>query len=322
VANVATAVTTAADPTLDIVIVTYRNENVLSRCVDSVRELPEVATITVVDNGDGACSELGSALGLETIHLPSNPGFGAGQNAGVRVGTSPYLLLLNPDAQMEPGAVAHGLALLDTRPSAAAVQGAVRHSGSDGLERSHGRMLGPVHLLGRALGLRRLLSTQVGRAIGRRLPATRDHVDRRAYGPCIVPYLAATALLVRRTAYEEVGGFDERFFLYGEDLDLCRRWTLAGWHLLATDVSWARHDNAGSASSTWDRELAWWEGTMLYAADAFAPVAWMAAMLASAIAGARLLASRPRAAVPVTAAFIRRPLGRRRLARSAPVLTT
>ena len=60
-------------------------------------------------------------------------------------------------------------------------------------------------------------------------------------------------------------GFDERYFLYGEDLDLCRRLRDAGWRLVATPETWAVHQSGASATTTWDRELSWWEGTLLFA---------------------------------------------------------
>ena len=301
---------------VDVVVVAYRNEDVLRRCLGSVQGLDAVATVTVVDNGDGACAALAESLGARTVRLPHNPGFGAGQNAGARLGRAPFLLMLNPDAEIKAEAIVRGVQVLEARPSAAAVQGVITQSASGDTERSQGVLPGPVHLLGRAFGLRRLLTTRVGRHLGALVPVTRDHVERRPSGVCRVQYLAATAMLVRRTAFEAVGGFDERFFLYGEDVDLCQRLGQSGWDLLACDIGWAVHDNAGSASSTWDRELTWWQGTMLYAARWLEGWAWLTALSAAFVAAARLVVTRPGAIGPVTGAVFLEPRRQHRWARS------
>ncbi|MBW3609647.1 MAG: zinc-dependent metalloprotease, partial [Actinobacteria bacterium] len=117
------------------------------------------------------------------------------------------------------------------RPDVAAVQGVIvnRHTGLP--ERSQGVEIRPAHLLGRALGGRRLLRCGVVRSLMRRSATLADHVERVPRGPVEVESLAATAVLIRRSAFEEVGGFDPSFFLYGEDLDLCHRARTAGYEV-------------------------------------------------------------------------------------------
>ena len=98
------------------------------------------------------------------------------------------------------------------------------------------------------------------------MPSLRDHVERVPSAAEDVETLAAVSILVRRDAFDAIGGFDERYFLYGEDLDLCRRLRGAGWRLVSLPVAWASHHSGASASGWWDRELRWWEGTMQFAA--------------------------------------------------------
>src|SRR5205085_7351789 len=130
---------------------------------------------------------------------------------------------LNPDAMVEGDAVAKGVRLLKRRGDVAAVQGVILNATTGGPERSHGRALGPIHLVGRAFGLRRVLTWRGARAVARHLPIVTDHVERTPESETVTASLAATAVLVRRAAFDAVGGFDERYFLYGEDVDLCRR---------------------------------------------------------------------------------------------------
>lgn len=249
----------------DVVVVAYRSEDEIEGCLAALATEPGVASVTVVDNGDGGSAALAERLGVAAIREPANPGFGAAVNRGAARGTAEALLVLNPDARLQPGALAIGLARLEREPIVGAVQGAIVNRTTGQEERSAGRELGLVHLVGRAFGLRALLRFRPVRALSRRSAVLADHVDRRPSSAREVESLAATAIVLRRAAFAEVGGFDERYFLYGEDLDLCRRLRDSGWRLVATPETGAVHRSGASAKTTWDRELRWWEGTLLFA---------------------------------------------------------
>lgn len=275
---------------VDVVIVTYRNEHSIEACLRSALAIPQVDRVLVVDHGADRCAALAASVGAEVVVDATNPGFGAGQNRGVAMTDAPYVLLLNPDAVMDPEALAGAIARLDAEPTIAALQGVVR-SGSDGsVERSQGVELGPLHLLGRALGARRLTAHSIGRALGRRVALLADHVTREPLGAVDVEYLAATALLVRRKAFDDVGGFDTGYFLYGEDIDLCRRLRRRGWRLVALPGPWAVHENGASSASRPERELQWWRGTMRFAAGWWTNGAWLGALGAAALHTAQLTA--------------------------------
>ncbi|MGI8794946.1 MAG: glycosyltransferase family 2 protein [Acidimicrobiales bacterium] len=249
---------------IDVQVVAYNDEEQIRACLESVANEPSVASITVVDH----LANLPPTLnGIEAAIIAdrTNPGFGAGQNCATEKGEADLILLLNPDAHMVPGALEAGSLALLGAANVAAVQGLVTGSTTGAAERSHGRELGPAHLWGRALGLSGLLRIPLARSVGRRT-FLRDHVDRKVAAPVLVESLAATAVLIRRSALEEVGGFDERYFLYGEDLDLCRRLRSAGWLLMAIPVPWAIHVSGGSAESWVSRERHWWAGTLQFAA--------------------------------------------------------
>jgi GT2 family glycosyltransferase len=108
-----------------------------------------------------------------------------------------------------------------------------------------------------------------------------------------VASLAATAVIVRRAAFDAVEGFDESYFLYGEDLDLCHRLRDVGWTLLAIPQQFASHEGGGSASTHLARELTWWRGTMRYAALWWPPPEWGAALGAALLQWCALVARRP-----------------------------
>jgi hypothetical protein len=111
--------------------------------------------------------------------------------------------------------------------------------------------------------------------------------------PTYVETLAATVLLVRRSAFEQVGGFDERYFLYGEDLDLCRRLRNADWRLVALPSEFARHQSGASSAGWWERELVWWQGTMQFASRWWTGNAWRLAVGAALVRWAGMAIARP-----------------------------
>lgn len=300
---------------VDVVIVAYDSRDHLADCLAAARRLRDVGRIVVVDHGHDGSVNLARAAGVVALEDPSNPGFGAGQNRGVRATSAPYVLLLNPDAVPEPAGVAAGVTVLEDDASVAATQGVIIDRASGAPQRSAGRELGPWHLLGRALGARRLLALAPARRVAARLPTTADHVDRVPASPVPVASVAATALLVRRAAFVDVGGFDERYFLYGEDLDLCRRWRATDWRLVALPERFAVHDGGASSDRWAARELAWWGGTMRFAAWWWGSGPWRAALGAAALQWLKLTLHEPRLAGRAWHAAIREPRAVRRATR-------
>jgi N-acetylglucosaminyl-diphospho-decaprenol L-rhamnosyltransferase len=279
-------------PGLDVVVVAHRSSATLRAALDSAGRIPGCRQLIVVDQGEDGSGELAEAHGARVLRPGANRGFGAGQNLGLRAASAPLALLLNPDARVVPDAVAEGARLFGQRRRLGALQGVVL--GPDGRpQRSQGVALGPAHLWGRALGASRWGGLAPARLAARAVPRLRDHVERVPPGPGPVGSLAATCLLVRREAFWSVGGFDEGYFLYGEDLDLCRRLAAAGWELWATPETWATHLGGASFADPDARELEWWRGTLAYARRWWAPPARAGGGLAALALAARLARARP-----------------------------
>ena len=273
--------------------------------------------IVVVDHGDGESATVAQALGVTVIRNPANPGYGAGQNLGVRLTESDYVILVNPDAVVVSAAVAAGLEVLDAEADVAAVQGVIWNRSTARPERSQGVSLGPMHLIGRSVGARRLLQFPLAQRVARRLPRFADHVDRIPERPVDVESLAAAAPLVRRSAFNAVGGFDEGYFLYGEDLDLSRRLREAGWRLVSLPDRWAVHASGASSAGWWERELVWWEGTLRYAALWWSAAEWGVALTATLVRMVPLALARPRRFPELVHRLLLRPIRTRRKGRLA-----
>lgn len=172
-------------------------------------ELEPDDEVVIVDNAssDGTATfarELGARFVL--IESAANVGFGAGCRAGVEATTAPLVLLLNPDARPQPGSLARLRALAAEQPTWAAWQPAVMLA--DGRINTSG---GVAHYLG---------FSWAGQC--------EQPASALAQAPYETAFASGAALVIRRTAWAELGGFEDSYFLYGEDLDLALRLWLGG----------------------------------------------------------------------------------------------
>lgn len=240
-------------PKADAVIVCHGASAVLERAVDALLADPAVERVILVDNGrtDGQPARVRQERGDRVVLAGdgANVGFGAGVNAGARSARAEFLAIVNPDCVAGPGAVGRLLRTLDADRSASAAGGLLLNE--DGSEQEGGRRRVPslVHAVARRLRLHRapLLGARLDfNDASRPLPA----------GPEAVDALSGAFMVVRRDRFAEVGGFDERFFLHFEDLDLCVRLRAAGGTLLFDPASSAVH-RKGESSAAVPLFVAW-----------------------------------------------------------------
>jgi GT2 family glycosyltransferase len=216
-------------PSISVLIVNYRAYAELDGCLASLKDnANHLLEIVVVDNGS-----LPEHLDQVAVHHPDvrfiaqqhNPGFAAAVNEGARRATGEYLLLLNPDTTLFPGAVL-GLAGYLTAHSDVAIVGA-RIYDTDGTVQRSARAFPSVltAFFGRTSALTALWP-------GNPLSRAQLVADESTDTVMEVDWVAGSCLLARASAFRAVGGLDERFFLYWEDADLCRRLRLAGWRIV------------------------------------------------------------------------------------------
>lgn len=235
---------------VSLITVTYQSEDLVEDAIASAIHAADRADvdleIIVVDNASSDSSALAVARSFPNatvIRNPTNVGFGRATNQGVAVATGEYVLLLNPDARIH--ATALNLLIAEMRRlGAAAVAPSI---GTQGAE-SAGMAPTVASAAGHFLGVNRLL-------LGDRGGQWRGvQLRRRAGRPRRVDWASAAVLLVDVRALAQVGGFDERIFLYGEDVDLGMRLNGAGHSVWLVPAAKAEHliaASQGGVSARW-----------------------------------------------------------------------
>jgi GT2 family glycosyltransferase len=214
----------------DVVIANYNagvllGEGVRALLSDSTVDL----RVIVVDNAssDGSLAALPQDARLEVIRNARNLGFATACNIGARAGTAASILFLNPDCRAAPGAVARLLHVLWSADEIGMVGGLLLNP--DGTEQPGARRDLPIlgNIFGRVLGF-----------VGHRDQRPNGIADYSRHGdplpdhPADVEAISGALMLVKRDAFDAIGGWDEGYFLHVEDLDLCMRFRRAGHRIV------------------------------------------------------------------------------------------
>ena len=212
---------------LSVIIVNYKARDLLLECLAALApDLSHLEAETVMvdnDSRDGAVEAVaGRFPGVRVIANAENVGYGRAMNQGIRATRGEFVLVTNPDCEPRPGAVRSLLDYLRAHPRVAIVgpsllreDGAVEHS-------ARGFPDHFTFLFNRYSLLTRLFPNN--RFSRRYLLSDWDRRSERE-----VDWLSGAFMMVRRTAIDQVGGFDEAFFMFNEDVDWCRRMKQAGW---------------------------------------------------------------------------------------------
>ncbi|HWN81679.1 MAG TPA: glycosyltransferase, partial [Candidatus Udaeobacter sp.] len=234
-------------PSLAIVIVSYETPDLLRQGLASIAasEVSGQARIVVIDNSTSeGCAEVArSTPGVTLIRNPKNVGYAKAVNQGLAATDTDFALVLNPDIQVERGAITRLLQAMAERP-AAGLAGAKLLNPDRSLQTSCRRFYTPAAILLRRTFLGRLFPN--AKALREHLMLDWDHGTMRD-----VDWLIGACLLVRRRALEDVGPMDERYFLYFEDVDWCARMHHRGWEVLyVPDAVMVHHHRRESAKGS------------------------------------------------------------------------
>jgi len=207
---------TARTPTVSAIVVNYESGEDLAACLESLHGQPTLLETIVVDNGstDGSTADAESTADTVLLSPGRNLGFAGGANAGSERASGDYLLFLNPDVRLAPGAVERLVTALERRAAA---------------------------VVGPRIELERSGVGEVG--------CTIDPLGSpRATAPGAEPlYVPGCALMTKADIFRALGGFDDRFFLFAEDTDYCWRALLAGHDVAIAPGATAWHRGGSSA---------------------------------------------------------------------------
>ncbi len=235
---------------LSVIVVSWNVRDLLRRCLQSILAAvdgsapPRTLEILVVDNASADGSAAMVQAEFPTVRLIANDrnrGFTAANNQGLAASQGRYLLLLNPDAELLDGALAEMVGCMEAHPEAGVLGPQLLYP--DGSVQSSRRRFPTVATA--------LVESTVIQEWWRD-----NRVLRRYYmldpppppgEPQPVDWLVGACLLVRRAAYEQVGGLDEGFFMYSEELDWCRRIKGAGWQVLYLPTARVIHHEGKSS---------------------------------------------------------------------------
>lgn len=238
-----------------IVVITYNSREVIEECLDAAARVPD-ARIVVVDNAstDGTLDAIRAHSDVEVIANRENRGFAAAANQGIAALESAAILLVNPDAVILRGVEALAGAVNETGVGAAGGQ-LVDLAGhpQDGFQVR--RFPTAWTLAFEGLGLNRMWPANPVNREYRFNTQDNDNVDQPA----------GAFLMIRRSAWAEVGGFDERFYpVWFEDVDFCKRLKACGYRIVHVPAAVARHIGGHSTLKvTRTARQQYWYGSLL-----------------------------------------------------------
>jgi N-acetylglucosaminyl-diphospho-decaprenol L-rhamnosyltransferase len=246
------ATSRTSDFIVDIVIVNWNSQRLLRESLAALDEsmIAERLNVIVVDNAsdDGSADALAAERArLDVVRNTENRGFAAACNQGAKNGRAPFLLFVNPDVRVRPETVAAAVHYLDDPDHCGVGVLGIQLTDTDGhVQRCCARTPTAASLLLQTLFLDRLFPALVPP----HFVTEWDHADTRP-----VDQVMGAFLMIRRALFEKLGGFDERFFLYYEDVDLCLAARQAGWEVVHYAGAQAFHTGGGSTAAVKDRRL-------------------------------------------------------------------
>lgn len=235
-----------------VVIVNYQSYEDLQDCLASLGAPDPAITVCVVDHASRreAADVIERAFPhVQLLRQQSNAGFACGVNRGARESGAPYVLLLNPDCVASPDVCHHLADWMDGHPRVGAA--GPRILNSDGSVQASARRFPDLTtgIAGRSSWLTRVFP---------RNPLSRHNLspsDDTFDDAREADWVSGSVTIIRRDAFDAIGGFDPGFFLYWEDADFCRRLKHAGWQTMYVPKLAVRHAGGRSSRHAADASL-------------------------------------------------------------------
>lgn len=256
-------------PTLDIIVVNWNTGRHLDACLRSIAAADRsgfaLARVVVVDNASSDSSDEVSPAGglpLTVLRNRENVGFAAACNQGAADSSADYLLFLNPDTELNAASLSRPAAFMESRSAGRVGICGIRLEDASGRPAIAGaRFPSPGGIFAAALGLPRLFPSRFPSRLIRLDEGDRDRE---------VDQVVGAFFMIRRSLFARLGGFDERFFVYFEEVDLSLRVSRLGFASVVLAGASARHEGGVSSSRATRARLFYsLRSRMLYASKHF-----------------------------------------------------
>lgn len=219
-------------PELSVVIVSYDSASLLLACLQSLEENVDMSyeVIVVENHPDGDLDTVTERFPyVRVVYNTTNEGFGAGNNRGVKQANGQYLLFINPDTELKHGSLRAMTQALEETPHIGSLAFALLKSEETVQAYQYGSFLTLRNLVSRSFAFPQVETPLTAQ------PAWQS-----------VHWHSGGAFLTRKEVFDELEGFDERFFMYFEDMDLCKRMFEAGYTLYWTKNVLFTHTEGGT----------------------------------------------------------------------------
>jgi N-acetylglucosaminyl-diphospho-decaprenol L-rhamnosyltransferase len=249
-------------PSVHVVIVNWNSGPQLRECLESFAAIAAddvtLARVSVVDNAsaDASCEGLPATLPLAVIRNSDNRGFGAACNQGAAGSSADFILFLNPDTRLAAGNLeAPARYLASPHHTTVGMVGIQLADETGVVTRNTARAPTVLSMIGASLGLDRLGLPM----FPRHFVSEWAHDETR-----VVDQVMGAFFFMRREVFEALGGFDERFFVYYEDLDLAERARNSGWSSVYLASARAFHRGHGTTSRATERRTFYYVRSKLH----------------------------------------------------------
>lgn len=215
---------------ISFIIVNYQSREHLARCLASIQKLVEINAEIIIVNNDSLPleSSFSDNFQLKIIQAPKNMGFGSGVNLGAHSASGKYLFLINPDAEIVSASLQKISREFEQNKNLAILGAKIIDERDEMQAWIAGESITPWRIIKNNLGL------------------SQDQAIQKQKNNFPVDWVSGGAMLIHKDLFQKVGGFDEKIFLYYEDIDLCRRVKKLGFDILYFPTLIVRHSGGKS----------------------------------------------------------------------------
>jgi len=247
---------------LTIQIVNYNSRENLQACLRSIRENisgQENLQIVVINNDEKRLEKFPDEFGVELIEKNENIGFGKAHNLGLQAAKGKYILFLNPDTKLFPSAAERLLSVF-LADEKIGIAGPAHVGENDVSEENY-------------FGLRRTPLSIIGSKISRRKQSVSENIFE-------TDWVSGGAMMAKKELLLELGGFDENYFMYFEDVDLCLQAKQKGWKVVVHPEAKIFHKSGQSFSSSREKKKYYYDSQAYYIKKNFGLLwAWIVKIL-------------------------------------------